>query len=299
MKKRYIVSLCLLCLAVISVLTFLGYRASVNDTRADSYGENYARISVYPERAYTFEDINALRVAIDKRLIEDSHSTSGRLWYDGFASFGKATASGSEVKPFEVKKMVAGGDFFTLYDFEFLSGTPFYSDDNFSDRVVIDEKCSFRLYGSPNAVGMPLWIDSREYYVAGVFRCEDNTAWEMQFGESPVVIIPDEISDANLYSAYEIVLPDPVDDYALTLVSESVDGAVTVDTTNRYSLKNLFENLSDFWTRSYVTSPVAFPWFENISRGNTDILSFMLAISLVTISSFTLSLIYIILRRKK
>lgn len=300
MKKRYIVSVSLLIPALISVAVFFGVRASVSDTRADSFGKDYARIAVYPESSYDFERINALRVAIDTKLIEESHSAAGRVWYDGFISFGKASVSGNEVKSFESVKMTAGGDFFTLYDFEFLSGTPFYSDDNFPDRVVIDERCSFRLYGSTNAVGMPLWIDSREYYVAGVFRAEDTPAWEMQFGDSPVVIIPDEIPDGNLYSVYEIVLPDPVDSYALTIVGEAVgDEAVVVDVTNRYSFKNLFENISDFSTRSYVTRPVAFPWFENSARGNLDTLSLLLTLTLITLSAFTISLVYLIIRRKK
>lgn len=299
MKKRYITSLCLLVLSLISVAAFFLLRASASDTRADSFGKDYARISVYPEDAYGFDGINKLRVSIDKRLTEDSHSASGRVWYDGFISFGKASVSGNEIKPFDAVKMTAGGDFFTLYDFEFLSGTPFYSDDNFSDRIVIDERCSFKLYGSNNAVGMPLTVNSREYYVAGVFRTEDTPAWEMQFGESPVVILPDEISDGNLYSVYEIVLPDPVDDYALTLVSDIADGAQVVDSTNRYTLKNLFANLSRLSTRSYVTRPVAFPWFENTARGNLDALSIMLATTLVLLSSLTLSIIYLIIRRKK
>ena len=300
MKKRYIVSAVLLVSALISISAFFTFRVAVSDTRADSFGKDYARIAVYPENAYNFERVNSLRVAIDQKLIEDSHSAAGRVWYDGFISFGKTSVSGNEVKPFETVQLAAGGDFFTLYDFEFLSGTPFYSDDNFSDRVVIDERCSFKLYGSNNAVGMPLTVGSRECYVAGVFRAEDTSAWEMQFGDSPVVIIPDEIPDGNLYSVYEIVLPDPVDSYALTLVGEAVgDGAAVVDVTNRYSFKHLFENISDFSTRSYVTRPVAFPWFENSARGNLDTLSLLLTLTLITLSAFTISLVYLIIRRKK
>ena len=300
MKKRYITAICLVILTLICTSVFFIFRASVSDTRADSFGEDYARISVYPEAPYGFEGINALRVAIDTKLIENSHCATGRVWYDGFISFGEASVSGNEIKPFDAVRMTAGGDFFTLYDFEFLSGTPFYSDDNFSDRVVIDERCSFKLYGSVNAVGMPLFINSREYYVAGVFRTEDTPAWEMQFGDSPVVIMPDDISDGNLYSVYEIVLPDPVDDYALTVVSEAVgEGAVVVDATNRYTFKKLFESISDFSTRSYVTHHVAFPWFENTSRGRVDTLSIMLTLCIACVSALALSLIYLIIRRKK
>ncbi len=300
MKIRYVVFICLLALSLICVGVFFGARASVSDTRASSFGEDYARIAVYPEELITYDGINAFRVNIDERLISDSHSANGRLWYDGFISFGRSSVSALDSASFMAEKITAGGDFFTLYDLDFLTGTPFYSDDNYSDRAVIDERCSFRLFGSVDSIDMPIVIDSKEYYVAGVFRAEDSKAWSVQFGEEPVVIIPDRIADGNLYSAYEIVLPDPVNNYALGVVSEAVgDNAVTVDVTNRYSLKNLFSHLPELPYRSYVTRDVAFPWFENSARGELDRLSVMLALSLISVTALAVSGVYIIIRRKK
>ena len=300
MKIRYVVFICLLALALISVGVFFGMREAFSDTRASSFGKDYARIAIYPEELITYDGVNAFRVNIDERLISDSHSAEGRLWYDGFISFGKASVSALESASFMSEKITAGGDFFTLYDLDFLSGTPFYSDDNYSDRIVIDERCSFRLFGSVDSVDMPVTVDSKEYYVAGVFRAEDSKAWELQFGDAPVVILPDRIADGNLYSAYEIVLPDPVNNYALGVVSEAAgENAVTVDVTGRYSLKNLFSHISELPYRSYVTRDVAFPWFENNARGNLDTLSIVLALTLISVTAFAVSGVYIIIRRKK
>ncbi len=302
MKKRYIISAILLVLSLVLTFVFFSLKASFCDTRAKAFGKDYARIALYYENAslLDFEGLNALRVGVDKALSE-SFSSDTRLWYDGFVSFGDATVDKRDViGTFEAKKMVAGGDFFTLYDFEFLSGTPFRSDDNYSDRVVIDEETSFRLYGSVNSVGMPCVIDGREFYVAGVFKCEDSRAWELQFGTSPVVIVPDKTEDLNLWSVYEIVMPNPVDDYALKIVEELAgEGSVAVDVSSRYSLSNLFENLKAFPSRSYVTSPVAFPWFENTARGHEDTLSLLLPFVLLSFVLYLVSLVYIIVRRKK
>lgn len=300
MKKRYVVTAALALLALVVTGAFFAMKADYSDTRAQSFGEDYARIAVYPEEKYSYDGINALRVAIDSRLISDSHSAEGRLWYDGFISFGNASVSTLDTPSFNAQMISAGGDFFTLYDLEFISGTPFRDDDNYSDRVVIDERAAFKLYGNANCIDMPLYINSREYYVAGVFRAEEGKAWEMQFGESPCVIIPDEIADSNLYSCYEIVMPNPVDDYALTVVTDAAgEKADIVDVTNRNTFKNLFRGISDFTTRSYVVRPISYPWFENTARGNSDALSLMLLFSIISLSAFAVSGIYLIIRRKK
>ncbi len=303
MKKRYIVSGALLVITILLILIFFSLRYDTRDRAAGEFGEDYARIAVYyPEGDKpSDEGINALRVAIDTALIEDSHTSGGRVWYDSFISFGKAQIGDMEEnKAFTAESIAVGGDFFSLHELDFLSGTPFYSDDNYSDRVVIDEECSFKLYGSVNSVGMPLLIDGRELYVAGVFRREDSSAWEAQFGKNPVVILPDRREGTRLWSVYEIVMPDPVDSYAKTLVSEAAGDSVhLVDVTERFSLSALFENLAHFGTRSHVVRPIAFPWFENTSRGVEDVLSMLLAAAGTSIVMFSFSLVYIVIRRKK
>ncbi len=303
MKTRYIVTSCLLIVFISLTVVFFSLSHSWRDTLGERFGEDYAHVALfYPEsEKLTFEDINALRVGINAALVEDSHSSEGRLWYDGFISFSNAYVSDIEgAKSFESEKIVAGGDFFKFYEFDFLSGGAFYSDDNFSDRVVIDEKTSFQLYGSSNSVGMPIYVDSREFYVAGVFKPEDTPAWEAQFSDNPVVIVPDSYEDANLYSVYEIVLPNPVDSYAYnTVLGAAGENCAVIDISDRYSLGALFENLKNFPNRSFVVRPIAYPWFENTARATEDALSCVMALWCISALSVVVSCIYIIVRRKK
>ncbi len=300
MKKRYIVTLCLFVLCLVTGGIFFSKRAAYTDLTADAYGKDYARIAVYPHEPVTFDVINSYRVGIDSRLISDSHSAEGRLWYDSYVSYGEASVSRyEEIKSFRVKTLSVNEDFFKLHPVNLLSGTLFYEDDNFSDRVLIDERCSYELFGSYDSVGMPLEINSEIRYVAGVFKTEDSDSWRRQFGDYPIVIMPDDMYPGSLYSVYEIVLPSPVGSYGLDVVSGVAGDAAVVDFTNRYSFKKLFGNLSDFFTRSFVIEPVSYPWFENTARGRLDSLSVMLLAFCVSCTAFVISLSYLYIRRKK
>ena len=301
MKKRYIVTACLFLVSLTAALVLFITRANYRDIAAESFGKDYARISVFPENTLGFDEINSLRFAIDSNLKADSHSAEGRLWYDSFTGFGEAYVEKTDMSSyFRATSMIAGGDFFVLHKFDFLSGDRFYPDDNYTDRVVIDERCAFKLYGSTNCIGMPLVVNAEMRYVAGVVKAEESEAWTLQFGDKPFVIVPDDYMAGNSYSVYEIVLPDPVDGYAEGVVKNAAgESALTVDVTNRYGMSNLFENLADFFHRSYVTRPVAFPWFENVERGRVDTLSVMLLAWLVSLVTLSVSIIYVIIRGKK
>jgi len=300
MKKRYIVTLCLFVLFLAAGGLFFGKRASFEDKCAESYGKDYARIAVYHRTPVSFDTVNAYRVGIDARLISDSHSAEGRLWYDAFASFGEASVSRIDsLTPFRAKTLSVSADFFKLHSFKLLSGDVFYGDDNYSDRVLIDERCSFELFGSYDSVGMPLEINSKTWYVAGVFKAEDSDAWRGQFEDYPTLILPCDIESGELYSVYEIVLPSPVGSYGLDVVKGVATDEAVVDVTNRYGFSHLFDNLSDFFTRSYVTQPVSYPWFENTARGRVDVLSLFLLLWCVSGAALVISLSYLYIRRKK
>lgn len=300
MKKRYIITLCILALTLVTGGIFFSKRASFTDTVAKAYGKDYARIAVYPTEPIPFDTVNSYRVGIDSRLIADSHSAEGRLWYDSYLSYGDVSVSRpEEMKIFRSKALYVSDDFFKLHPVKLLSGTLFYGDDNYSDRLLIDEKCSFELFGSSDSVGMAVEINSETWYVAGVFKAEESEAWKLQFEDYPMVIMPDDMYSGRMYSVYEIVLPSPVGSYGLDVVKEVSGDAVVVDVGDRYSFKKLFANLSDFFTRSYVTEPVSYPWFENIARGRVDVLSLLLLAWCTSCTALVISLSYLYVRRKK
>lgn len=303
MKKRYIVSIVLLALSLCQVFTFFIRRENFRDRSAEAFGEDYGRIALYysPDKAINKEGINAIRVGVDNKLLVDSHSSNGRLWYDVYTAF---TTSGVahtvENTSFTADTIVAGGDWFKLHEFEYLDGTPFYSDDNLSDRVVIDERTSFKLFGSANSVGMPLLVDGNVSFVAGVFKAPENTAWEIQFEERPVIIVPESFKEKERFTVYEMVLPNPVPSYALdTVKSVAGEGVKMLDVTSRYDFKNLFEILKNYETRSYVTTPVSYPYWENLSLAHENSLVFSMLYALVLIALWIVSAVYIIIRRKR
>lgn len=301
MKTRYIVSTLLLILFVFLTGVLFSNKASLSDRRAQEFGEDYARIAVFfPESAKAdFSKINEIRTSLDSKLIADSHSSEGRLWYDGFISFGKTSVEDSATS-FTAQKIVVGADMLSLLDFDFMSGDRFRSDDNFSDRVVICENLSFRLFGSVNSEGMPLILDGKEWYVAGVIKPEDTKAWSLQFKNEPLVIMPYEIDTETLFSSYEVVMPSPVEHYALDVIKEAVgEGALVVDITERFTLKGIAQNVKTLDERSFVIGGMSFPWYENSARAGLDALSITFLALLINLCALVLCAVYIIVRRKK
>ena len=51
-----------------------------------------------------------------------------------------------------------------------MDGYYFSDDDLMQDRVLLDDQTAWRLFGSPNVVGMPVMIGGTPHYIAGVFR---------------------------------------------------------------------------------------------------------------------------------
>lgn len=63
-----------------------------------------------------------------------------------------------------------GEDFFNFHPLEFMDGTYFSGDELMQDRILLDEETAWRLFGSPNVIGMSVMIGGTPHYIAGVFR---------------------------------------------------------------------------------------------------------------------------------
>ena len=69
-----------------------------------------------------------------------------------------------------VNAIGVGGDFFNFHPLDLIDGYYFADDDLMKDRILIDDQTAWRLFGSPNVIGMSLSIGGTPHYIAGVFR---------------------------------------------------------------------------------------------------------------------------------
>ena len=86
-------------------------------------------------------------------------------------SFAKSTDGSMD---FEITVKSLRGDFFKIYDFEFLAGGPFASDarpgDESSEAVITDDLASRLFGGADEAIGQNVNVNRYDYRVVGVVR---------------------------------------------------------------------------------------------------------------------------------
>lgn len=76
-------------------------------------------------------------------------------------------------------------------------------------------------------------------------------------------------------STWEIIMPDPVKNFARNLVREKVhadrEEAYVVENSARFLPEELAKNLKGPFTRGMQIRPLVYPWWENVARGYTNL----------------------------
>lgn len=238
--------------------------------------------------------INEDREDNSEGLLKDCFSCEGVMEFTN----GKNTAS--------AKVTATGGDFFFFHQPVWLSGFAYSNDDVMKDRVVIDKELAWQLFGGENVAGMPFKINGNTYYVAGVVDTpqteeekkvygEINRAWlpysafckeyQGQDGTSAGTgsaqgagtgSVPDMVTGTEEKTSkvpvtcYEIVMPDPVKEWAVKLIQEKLDTEkrkmVVAENSRRTDFFSVMDNLKSFFYKTAGTQPVAYPYWENAAR---------------------------------
>ena len=74
--------------------------------------------------------------------------------------------------------------------------------------------------------------------------------------------------DSAALSCYEIAMPNPISKFAANVVSEGfkTNSPVIVENSARYDFSSIWSMFTELGSRSVVTSPVVFPYWENAAR---------------------------------
>ena len=104
--------------------------------------------------------------------------------------------------------------------------------------------------------------------------------------------------DTGKITAYEIVMPDPVEGYAAAVVKTALGedtGAVVRDNTNRYKTRNLIKDIREFALLGMRTSGVHYPYWENVAVGWETIYMVLFLIECLLILFTVLLLLYMLI----
>ena len=319
-KKRKILliiiiaALVIACAACVVSIHILSNRLNSQYTAQRWRGENeleFSQVSCFiPENAGgSVNNINTFRTEISKAIQNASLPTDHKLFEDCWSCSGSALVVSDKANG-TASVTAVGGQFFDFHPMMLLSGSYLTEDDLMNDRVVLDEELAWFLFGGTELTGMNLKVGSLTLQVGGVVRRDTDSAtkksdtsdmrlymayetYVTMLTAADTAVVDDVISgndtgkDISVYggeiTCYEVVLPNPVKNFAVNLVQDKfpLKSAEIKENTNRFSFLNLIGIMKDFSGRS-IQSGVPYPYWENAARYTENRCAILLLLAFLT-----------------
>ena len=250
----------------------------------------YAQISCFipVDETVTLNQIGTFREEMAKKLHEAALDidTEDILTADAWSCAGKVSVSSALGKG-DVYATAVGGEFFSFHPITLISGSYITAADLMQDRALLDEETAWLLFGGTDIQGMTFKINGVPFVVAGVIEREQDFATKSAYTDGMGIFISydawvtlnsssgadsaagDSASTGTTAAAstastgiqcYEVVLPNPVKNFAVGVVREKFP-------IGRGEIVN---NTERFGTRSMQTRGVIYPYWENAARGVED-----------------------------
>lgn len=248
--------------------------------RWSSNGDTFAVISMYAEKESSFSSDQAKSWArsVDSALLESSISPSSetsRSWAYTYAAEADMTIVGP-MGSVKADTIAAGGDFFVFHPMDLIYGSYFLNDESIPTGIVIDSNLAWKLFGAVNIVGKTVTINDVEFTVSGVCQPEsDKGIYGYTYGTRPRLFmsyagyVTAVGQDADV-TIFEAAIPNLVNGFAKNIFNKAItvneDTTEVLEVTERFSLKNRFENmriLKYSWIRS---NKIEYPFWENEAR---------------------------------
>lgn len=301
----------LILTGVIALLA--GAQAEQRIARRWSSDGGTAQVSCFfsPNAGVTQDSIESFEHSLDNALKEasieqESPNPGARLWADAYSADGTITLS-TDKGSVQADALGIGGDFFLFHQLTLLSGSYFSGNDLMHDYVILDRETAWQLFGSTDVAGMLVTISGRPHMVIGVVERPSGKLYEAAGLDGPRVFVSYETLSAYGNSGginhFEIVMPNPVKQYALNYVREQLGSqereVEVLENSTRYGIGKRLRLLLDFGTRSMNGKAIIYPYWENVARGYEDILALLTLFQMVfAIYPSGVLLVWIVIRWK-
>ena len=297
-------ALWVLCDARLSVYMNLLRTQEAADRWRGQSEERFAQVSAFLPVNET-QDVSAVRTfrqKLNQAMIDASLEApeGGSLYQDAWSGTATSVAVSGPAGKSNVTTYGVGGDFFLFHPYTLLSGSYISESDFAQDRVVLDENLAWQLFGSSDVAGMEVTIGERNYPVAGVVRLEDDKATKKALTDPALMFMSFDALNAiqeTKFDTYEIVMPDPISGYALSVIKDKfpLGDGVAVENSNRYSALSLAKVALAYGERSMNTHAVIYPYWENAARLTEDYAAlFLLLMVLFAITPAVFVLVWLI-----
>lgn len=262
MKIKRIINIAVIgVLTLASLVIMLVMRSKINSlphenkAKEFSAGSKFAQITVFiPESAeFTVDKVMYARYELDNKLVEKAISApneNARLYCDAYAAYKTASLSpgenaGLSSRSSKVKIAYIGGDYSRFHS-EFLSSPDICADIN-HDRILLSKTAAWQLFGGYELYGFEVKDGENSYFVSGVFDDYEAEQYKEFLGDNSLCLADIKGSPDSPISCYEILLVNPVTNFAYDLVKESLgleDGTYyMVENSARFSLPRLIKKI--------------------------------------------------------
>jgi len=263
---------------------------------------SYAQVSVfYPEDGGVgLSEIKGIENSINSQLYEDSNMTAaGRTWIDAY-SYKTSLDIRFDTTTVTATTYCVGGDYFQFHNIKLYSGNYFDPEDTDYFKVILDTDMAWTLFGSKNVQGMKCWIGDYIFTVEGVVDSSTSDMEQQAYGNYNAIYIPigaigkmgvsedTDISENIKATCYEVVLPNPIQNYGYNVVAEacgitvqsdeekqesksslSFGGAEIVENSSRFDILKLYKSAMSRKYQDMITSGITYPFWENVARYET------------------------------
>ena len=262
-------------LAVLGMKNSLGALGAGKRWSAD--GDRYAVVGLYAEEdaGIVWDNVGGWVRSIDAGLLEASVTPNegARSW---------AWCSGADVLlsvqgtkgTVNAETLAVSGDFFVFHPLKFVYGGGFLNDDSNPMGVVLDRDLAWRVYGAENIVGMTVTVGGEEFTIVGITdRESDSAAYKKAYGDVPRMYMNyagyAKIGEKNV-TLFEAALPNSVRGFAMNIFTGAVrpneSATSVIEATDRFSLKNRFENMKQLSYAWVSVNKIEYPYWENEAR---------------------------------
>lgn len=255
-------------------------------------GLRYSQISCFisEDAAFTFSEIPRIENGVRSKLTEDSYAApddDARLFiYSAFAEAEASFTAGNN--SVQSKLYCTTDDYFLIHPHDMVSGWYYNGSEIMENGIVVNEDLAFRLFGGINVAGMKANLSGIECVILGVTSGPSSESEKKEWTEEPCAYIVSDLAESVVpeiaVTCFEIVLPNPVKDYAMTAVKDNTDFQDGMceyfENTGRYSFVNLVKNISSASERVTKTGTIYYPFWENAAR-KADERCFSVAVILV------------------
>ncbi len=271
----------------------------------------YVQVSCFipVDETVTLSQIGAFREAMATKLHEAALDvdTDDVLTADAWSCSARVSVSSALGKG-DVYATAVGGEFFSFHPITLISGSYIAAADLMQDRALLDEETAWLLFGGTDIQGMTFKINGVPFVVAGVIEREQDFATKRAYtdgmgifisydawltlnsastgsdgaaaGDGTAAAAASAASASTGIQCYEVVLPNPVKNFAVGVVQEKfpIGRGEIINNTERFQMENLWKLIKGFGTRSMQTRGVIYPYWENAARGVEDRAALLLLI---------------------